>query len=141
VICRGSKFKISFREAARRACFLVFLLLGAFSIRAQPGGPTKIIRIAAGKSADVWLGVNVKGKVFYSIRTRDKTNAARMWWIMFPLGTVKQLGNLRGSGSLPIPNLLNASASAKLRASATSDTVIYVNDTAAVSNSVTFSWP
>lgn len=125
-----------------RSCRLIVCLIAAALLIAAPSGPpTKVIKIPAGQTADVWLGVNVKGKVFYAIKTRDNKNSLRMWWIKFPLGTVKQLGNVKGNGSLPIPTLLNASMSAKLRASASSDTVVYIRDNAAVANNVTFTWP
>lgn len=104
-------------------------------------GQTKAIKIPAGKSVDLWLGVNVTGSVFYAIRTRDGKNQVRMWWILQPLGRVKQLGIRSHEGSLDIPSSLDGVASAKLRASATADTVIYVQEKVAVDKSVTFRWP
>lgn len=109
--------------------------------QASAAPPIKTVRIAAGQTGDLWLGVNVRGKVFYSIKTRDGKNALRMWWIKLPLGTVKQIGIKHDAGSLDIPTLMNGSVSAKLRGSASSDTVIYVRDNAAVDNNVTFKWP
>ena len=102
---------------------------------------TKTVTIAAGQTSDVWLGVDVSGKVYYAIRTRDGKNKARMWWILQPLGRVKQLGTLQGNGSLNIPNKLKGSLSAKLRAKADSDTVIVVGENVAIDQGVTFKWP
>ena len=68
-----------------------------------PSSQTREVKVSAGQTADLWLGVNVTGKVHYAIRARDGSNKMRMWWILEPLGTVKQLGTLSGSGSLDIP--------------------------------------
>lgn len=114
---------------------LLLLLCGsAFS-------QTKTVKIASGQTSDVWLGVNVSGKVYYAIRTRDGTNKARMWWIIQPLGRVEQLGTLQGNGSLDIPNKLKGSVSAKLRAKAASDTEVVISEKVAIDQSVTFTWP
>jgi len=100
----------------------------------------KEIRIAAGKSADLWLGVNVSGNVSYAIRTRDGNNKIKMWWIIQPLGRVTQLGSLHDSGSLKIPDLLKGSVSAKLRGSATTDTVVFIGENVKIHNTATFHW-
>jgi hypothetical protein len=106
----------------------------------SPPSPIKEIKISAGQTADLWLGVNVTGKVSYAIRTRDGSNKLRMWWIMEPLGSVKQLGTLTGSGRLDIPGKLKGSISAKLRGKAAVDTVVYIGENVTIDNSVTFSW-
>lgn len=36
------------------------------------------IKIPAGKSADLWLGVNVSGTLHYAVRTRDGKNKVQM---------------------------------------------------------------
>jgi hypothetical protein len=99
------------------------------------------IKIPAGKSADLWLGVNVSGTLHYAVRTRDGKNKVNMWWVMEPLGNVKQLGLRASAGSLDIPGALSGSVSAKLRASATSDAVVLISEKVSVSNSITFHWP
>jgi len=99
------------------------------------------IKIGAGKSADLWLGVNVSGNLHYAVRTRDGKNKVQMWWVMEPLGNVKQLGLMGESGSLKIPGALNGSVSAKLRASATSDAIVLISEKVSVANSITFHWP
>jgi hypothetical protein len=118
---------------------LVLYVLGTVSGAQKP--QVREIKIPAGKSSDLWFGINVTGKLNYSICTRDGSNKLRMWWIMEPLGTVKQLGSLANTGTLKIPSALDASISAKLRASATSDTVIYIGENVSIANSVTFHWP
>jgi hypothetical protein len=100
----------------------------------------KEVKVATGQTADLWLGVNVTGKVHYAIRTKDGSGKMRMWWIMEPLGNVKQLGNLTGNGSLDIPGKLKGSISAKLRGKASVDTVVYIGENVEVDNSVTFNW-
>lgn len=106
----------------------------------QTRSPVKEYRIAAGKTADLWLGVNVTGTIYYAIASRDGSNKMKMWWVTEPLGHVTQLGTLSGRGSLKIPDLLKASVSAKLRGSATSDTVVYISENVRIDNSVTFHW-
>jgi hypothetical protein len=126
---------------------LRFALYGlcALTILVQAAGSpspsaVKEIKIPAGQTADLWLGINVTGKVNYIIRTRDGKNAMRMWWIMEPLGTVKQLGTLVNSGSLDIPNKLKGSISAKLRGKAAVDTVVHLGENVSVDSSMTFNW-
>jgi hypothetical protein len=104
----------------------------------QTPPPIKEIKVSGGKSADLWLGVNVSGKVYYSIASRDGSNTMKMWWIIQPLGRVTQLGSLHENGSIDIPDLLKASVSAKLRGSATSDTVVYIRENVKIDGHVTF---
>jgi hypothetical protein len=98
------------------------------------------VKIPAGQTADLWLGVSVKGHVNYVIRTRDGSNRARLWWIVQPLGRVQQLGLLEGTGRLSIPSKVKGSVSATLRCKAGADTVVYIGENVGVDNSLTFSW-
>jgi hypothetical protein len=124
-----------------RASLCLLWVVSAFAL-AVGDSPAKVkeIKVSVGHTADLWLGINVKGKVNYSITTRDGTNKMRMWWVMEPLCTVKQLGTLAGSGSLDIPGKLHGAVSAKLRGKAASDTVIYIGENVAVDTSATFHW-
>ena len=124
-----------------RPCLCLLLVVVAVPIAiGTPPASVKEIKIPAGQTADLWLGVNVTGKVHYRITTRDGSNKMRMWWILEPLGTVKQLGTRTGSGSLDIPGKLHASISAKLRGKAAVDTVVYIGENVAVDSTVTFHW-
>jgi hypothetical protein len=124
-----------------RGCICVLWTLFTFTpATGAPASPAKEIKVPAGQTADLWLGVNVTGKVYYTIRTKDGGNTLRMWWIMEPLGTVKQLGTRVGSGSIDIPGKLKGSISAKLRGKASADTVVYIGENVAVDNTVTFHW-
>ena len=107
---------------------------------AIPADATRAVKLPAGQTADLWLGVNVTGKVYYAIRTKDGRNKMRMWWITEPLGSVKQLGTLADRGSLNIPNKMSASLSAKLRGKAVVDTIVYISENIRVDNSATFKW-
>jgi hypothetical protein len=98
------------------------------------------VRLPAGSTVDLWLGVNIRGKVFYSIRTMDGTNTIRLWWVLEPTGRVQQLGKRSNDGSLAIPGLTSASVSAKLRGSATTDTVVYIGENVSVAHSANFHW-
>ena len=121
-------------------CSLCLALCLTMSVSSQNPSPVKEYRIAAGKTVDLWLGVNVTGTIYYAIASRDGSNKMKMWWVTEPLGHVTQLGTLSGRGSLKIPDLLKASVSAKLRGSATSDTVVDISENVKIDNSVTFHW-
>jgi len=56
-------------KVARILFCLCFTLSAVVSGNSQAPPPVKEIKIAAGKNADLWLGVNVSGKLFYSIVT------------------------------------------------------------------------
>ena len=86
-----------------------------------------MVTLSAGQTADLWLGVNVTGKVYYVIRSRDGKNELRLWWIRQPLGRVQQLGVRRNQGELRIPSSIKGVVSAKLRGSAVADTVVYID--------------
>ena len=124
----------------RIALFVIVSTLGGSLSSA--GGPANIKegRLPQGSTADLWLGINVTGKVFYAIRTKDGTNTMKMWWILEPTGIVQQLGKRSNDGSLKIPGLTKASISAKLRGSTTVDTVVYIGENVTVDHSATFHW-
>jgi hypothetical protein len=117
---------------------VLITLLSVLSLGTEPR--VKEIRIPAGQTVDLWLGINVTGKISYAIRTRDGTNTIRMWWILEPTGQVKQLGKRANDGSLKIPGLTQASVSAKLRGSATVDSVVYIGENVSLGHSLTFHW-
>lgn len=124
-----------------RASLCLLLIVSTFALAVGDSLPrVKEIKVSAGQTADLWLGINVKGKVNYAIRTRDGTNQIRMWWVMEPLGSVKQLGTRTGSGNLDIPGKLHGAVSAKLRGKAAVDTVVYIGENVAIDNSMTFHW-
>lgn len=120
-------------------CMTILNFAVCASLIAQQAN-VKAVRLRAGETADLWLGVNVSGKVSYALRSRDKTNTVHMWWILEPTGRVKQLGKRANDGTLDIPGLLKGSVSAKLRASATVDTVVYIGENVSVDHSLTFNW-
>jgi hypothetical protein len=127
------------KNIRRLLCVTVVI---AYCLVSSLGAQTTVkeIRIPAGQTVDLWFGVNVTGKVSYAIRTKDGTNTIHMWWILEPTGRVKQLGKRSNDGSLKIPGLTAASVSAKLRGSATVDTVVYIGENVSVDHSLTFHW-
>ena len=120
-------------------CFFLIALTGQTGGTA-PQATVKEYKVSAGQTADLWLGVNVSGKVNYVIRTKDGSNKMKMWWIIQPLGRVTQLGNRSNAGSVDIPNVLKGSVSAKLRGKAAVDTVVYIGENVNVDQSLTFHW-
>ncbi len=132
------------RKRARPNALRLTTMMCALSVwgllDAVPQSQPLEVKVAAGQTVDLWLGVNVTGTLHYAIRTKDGTNKMRMWWIMEPLGNVRQLGTLSKNGSLPIPGKLNGSVSAKLRGKADVDTIVYIGENVRVDTSVTFKW-
>ncbi len=128
------------RKTNRLLFLTICVLVSNFSSSGTVRAPVKDVKVPSGRTADLWVGVNVAGKIHYAIRTKDGSNQMRMWWIMKPLGNVRQLGMLTGNGSLDIPAKLKGSISAKLRGKASSDTVVYIGENVAVDSSVTFKW-
>jgi len=116
------------------------ILLCATVLSGAQRSPIKEIKVPAGQTVDLWLGINVSGKLHYVIKARDGKSTLRMWWIIQPLGRVTQLGTRTGAGTLEIPAALQGSVSAKLRGKATVDTIIDIGENVAVDNSLTFHW-
>src|SRR5437868_5737787 len=146
LICRASLYTNGnnlVRVYMKNLYAAIFLATFACLCLSHANGQSDIreIKLPAGKSADLWLGINVSGTLHYAVRTRDGKNKIKMWWVMEPLGNVKQLGLRGDSGSLDIPGALSGSVSAKLRASTTSDTVVLISEKVSVANSITFHWP
>jgi hypothetical protein len=116
--------------------FLVCLL------RPMAGAQAPIeVKVPAGSQADLWTGINVKGTVHLLVRTRSGNDTAKLWWVTWGIGSVTQLGNVTGRQDVAIPIAWwRGVVSARLRAEASEDTVIYVSDEAAVDYSKTFKW-
>lgn len=101
----------------------------------------QVIKIPKGQTMDVWFGANVTGKVHLAIRTRDGHNKMNMWWLTWGVGSTTNLGELGPTGDLDIPiRWWKGVVSAKLRGTASTDTVIYVSDKVAIDYSKTFTW-
>jgi hypothetical protein len=124
----------------RSACFvlLIALVLGGQSNTL----PSRIIilKIPAGSTSSLWTGVNVSGQVYLSVKSRDGKNKLKLWWIKQPFGQVEQLGDRTNEAKLDIPGLWKATFSAELKASAESDTVVFLGENVQVAQSATFQW-
>jgi hypothetical protein len=100
------------------------------------------IRIAKGTSNDAWYGFNVKGKLNYVVRTRDKSNKIRAFWRTWGFGNERELGTLTNEGEIEIPiSLWRGVISARLRVEADDDTVLALRENAKVAHTVSFTWP
>jgi len=129
------------KSTIQMTCSLAIILLcSALLSGAQQPAPIKEIKIPKGETIDLWVGVNVSGKLHYVIKTSDGKGTLRMWWIIQPFGRVTQLGNRGGVGTLEIPAKLQGSIYAKLRAKASVDTIIDIGENVSVDNSMTFNW-
>jgi hypothetical protein len=126
--------------SSHRSLTLV-LLLALSALAPNIARAEKEIRIPAGQSVDAWWGVNVSGKINYTIRTRDGSNKAKFWWIKWGFGTVEEIGVRTDTGAIDIPiSIFKGVAAAKLRASSDVDTVIYIRENSAPDAGVTFHW-
>jgi hypothetical protein len=93
------------------------------------------VKVPKQNQGDVWTGVNVSGKVYLQIRTRDGKNRAKFWWIK-TAGIVEHLGEHGPAASFDIPKVYG-----KLRVQTLDgDTILYVSDSATVDQRVTFKW-
>jgi hypothetical protein len=97
------------------------------------------IKIPAGQTADLWFGVNVKGKIYYAIRSRSGADRAKLWWIKWGVGSIEEIGERAGGGELTPPSGI-LDVSYKLRAEVSEDTIFYISDTVKVNNTLTFKW-
>src|SRR5579864_6609087 len=114
------------------------LLFIATSAMAQQ---TQIIKVPQGQSADLWFGVNVTGKVYVQIATRDGMNRMKLWWVKWGIGATEDLGSRGPISALEIPIAWwKGLVSAKLRGVATSDTVVRISDRIEIDKSFTFRW-
>jgi hypothetical protein len=131
------------KNLARQLSVAVLLATAPFQPSGQSSNTDEIkeVHIAAGQSADLWMGINVKGRVFYAVRSKDLKNEVHMWWVEQPLGRVRRLGIRANSGSIDVPSYRDGAISAKLRAKATQDTVVFIRENIAVDSTVTFHWP
>ncbi len=100
----------------------------------------KTVKIPAGQTVTVWTGVNVTGRVYLVIRTRDGSNSLRLWWLKHPLGRPEQLGEKSGDFDVAIPSLAKGAVGVQLRAKAHDDTVVYVGENVALGQALTFKW-
>lgn len=123
---------------------------GTASVTAPASDPTarfqgmKMVKIPAGKTADLGLYVNSTGTVNMIIKTRDGTDEVpEMWWIKWGFGSITSIGKQKGTFHTPVPvNLFKGIVSAKLRVRAgASDTVVYLRTSgAAPAGGPTFQW-
>ncbi|MCK3775226.1 hypothetical protein MZK49_00610 [Ensifer sesbaniae] len=101
-----------------------------------------IVTVKSGDTADVYFQINLSGTLYLDIRTKDGVGCANLWWITWPLGTIKSEGRHCGFVKLDIPGFFDLSFSSKLRASAeSSDIMIGYSANEAVAHSIKFEFP
>jgi hypothetical protein len=119
------------------------LLSGAFllSTGSTIASEYQVITVTPGNDADVYFQINLSGTVYLKIETPRGPGCADFWWIIWPLGTVKQLGTRCGSDRLPIPSWSDFAIASKLRVGGVSEpTKIIAASSETVANSITVRW-
>jgi hypothetical protein len=77
---------------------------------------TEVITVQPGKNTDVYLEINLSGKVYLAIQAPVGGEAcANFWWIKWPFGNIQDLGRHCGNAAFDIPGLSSFAFSAKLR--------------------------
>ena len=120
--------------------WVIFFACSIFFSVAQ--GADFQVKIKRGSTADVARYVNVKGTLNILIRTRDgKNELPAVWWIKWSVGTVSQLGKQKDRFITKIPvDWWKGIVSAKLRATASSDTILYISENSALDGHLKFKW-
>lgn len=76
----------------------------------------KVIDIAPNSSADVYFEINLSGNIYLNIQDSKGAACADFWWIVWPLGSIKGIGEVCGRARVSIPGFFDSFAiSAKLR--------------------------
>ncbi len=89
----------------------------------------KVMLIGANEKKVIWWGVNLRGRINYSITTKNGENHIdEAWWVVYPFGSIKDIGTLKDSGDIQIPDILNLAFGAKLVFRPKVATVVTVSD-------------
>jgi hypothetical protein len=101
----------------------------------------QFVDVLPGQNVDLFFQINLSGKVYTRIDTRTGSGCAEFWWILWPFGTIRELGNRCGQAEFEIPSLFDYSIASKLRAGGVSElTKIALSATAEVAQTVTIPW-
>jgi hypothetical protein len=117
-------------------------LCAAAGLQPATANDFSVVDVPAEATVDVYFEINLSGQVYLNIRDREGPACANLWWIVWPLGTISDLGEKCGSVHLDIPGLSRFAISSKLRARGGSmPTKIGVAANERVANSITFTFP
>jgi hypothetical protein len=101
----------------------------------------QIIDVAPGQKVDVTFEINLTGKVYVRILAQRGSGCADFWWIVWPLGYVRQLGRHCGAAEFGYPGLRDLAFSSKLRAGGVSVPTKFIYAASSrVANSTTVTW-
>ena len=123
-----------------RRVVLWTLALAPFASAAR-AADVQFVDVLPGQSVDVFIQINLSGKVYTRTETRAGPGCAEFWWILWAFGTIRELGKRCGQSEFEIPGLFDYSISSKLRAGGVSAlTKIAFSATAQVAKTVTTPW-
>jgi hypothetical protein len=118
--------------------FIIALGLGPKAVYAAD---YQIIDVKPGENVDVYVEINLKGFVYARIQTRNGPGCANFWWIVWPLGSIKHVGNYCGASRFEIPGWRDLALWSKLRVGGvTEPTKIVAAATEAVAISAPVNW-
>ncbi|WP_156439830.1 hypothetical protein [Bradyrhizobium valentinum] len=101
----------------------------------------QVVEVQPGQNVDVFFQINLSGKVYTRIETRNGPGCANFWWILWPFGNIRELGKQCGFADFEIPGLFDFSVSSKLRAGGVSElTKVGFAADAQVARSITIEW-
>lgn len=98
----------------------------------------QLIPIEAGETKDVYFEINLAGSVYLSIRSKEGLGCANFWWIVWPFGAIKDIGEQCGNVKVELPGLTDFAISAKLRARASKGSIRII---ASSSESIAYNFP
>lgn len=123
-------------------CLIAAMVAVLFTTVSVSARDYDVVSIKSGETADVYFQINLKGTLYLNIRNQNGAGCANLWWIKWPLGTIKDEGRYCGFVKLDIPGILDLSFSSKLRAHANgSDIKIGYSSSETVAHSITFEFP
>ena len=98
--------------------------------------------ISPGETKDIHFSVNLSGNLYLNILKENRTEGCiDLWWILWPFGSIQNIGRSCGRVDLGIPGLLSLSVASKLRAGgAESNIKILLTGDLVVANSISAWW-
>lgn len=124
-------------------CYLLAILfLFTVSASADSQKAYQVIDVPPGQTVDTYFEINLSGYVFLNIGNKSGPACVDLWWITWPLGRIKEIGNTCGSVRLNIPGWLDLAIASKLRARGGNELIkIVASENSQVANTIRIEFP